>query len=96
MLKILIAILVMTAFYRMNNKLPCNKSAAEECTVIPDAEPTSPQVFAEPQIENKISSSAIDGSRPFNPQLTRPTTVSWAKIKDDWIELDKRRNTYYD
>lgn len=95
MLKLLIAILVMTTFYRINNTLPCNKSAGEECTVIPNAEPTSPQVFAEPQIENKISFPAFDGRRPFTPQLTRPASVSGTNIKDDWIALDKRRNTYY-
>ena len=95
MLKLLIAILVMTTFHRINNAQRCNKSAGEECAVIPSAEQTSPQVLAEPQIKNGMRLSAIEGRRPFIPQFTRPTYVSWTKIKDDWIELDKRRNTDY-
>lgn len=94
MFKILIPILIMTAFYEINHKLPCNKSAGEACTVTSSAEPASPQVFAEPQLENEMSFSTIDGSPTFKPQLSAPPEVSWPERKGDWIGLDRLKNAY--
>ena len=83
-------VLIIIALYRNTNVAPCKSSTGEECLASQREVPIQqPQVFTEPQMENEMSLSAVDKSRPFNPQIMRPSSITYMKIKGGWIDIEQ-------